>query len=85
MSFYKGNFNTEEELENYVKDKNYDTLEKPGVCVGIVITGKPGDWKVKLRYDDNDTGLDLEVKQIPSTRNEIVSTRIKYFFYLSYF
>jgi len=67
-------FNTEEELENYAMDIDYDTEKMPGLCVGIVIEGTMGDYKVKLRYDDtNYKGVQEKKQQVPTTRLDTVN------------
>jgi len=67
-------FNSEQEMENKVKAQDYAESTNPGLCVGIVITGRPGDYKVRLRFDDNDL-VDRENRrqQVPNTREPIVN------------
>eukprot|EP01022_Parablepharisma_sp_SALTPOND_P033217 TRINITY_DN88309_c0_g1_i1.p1 TRINITY_DN88309_c0_g1~~TRINITY_DN88309_c0_g1_i1.p1 ORF type:complete len:1355 (+),score=109.74 TRINITY_DN88309_c0_g1_i1:227-4291(+) len=78
LDFKLVHFSSEEELEDYVTEKEYDSSAKPGICAGIVITGQPGDWGIKLRFDDDSYEGELEGNQIPTTRNPIVDTIIKY-------
>ena len=72
-------FKDSQELYGYVTDKDYEnTPSKLGVCAAIEITGSSGDWKVSLRFDDNDfEGAIGDPKQIPSTRYPMINTIIK--------
>ena len=68
-------FDSEQEMENSVKAQDYvESTNNPGLCVGIVIGGRPGDYEVKLRFDDNDL-VDRENRrqQVPNTREPIVN------------
>jgi hypothetical protein len=67
-------FDDEQAMESYVKDKDYETSSKPGLCVGITIYDTADGYSIKLRYDDNtfrQTGTTRK-QQIPTTRKEIV-------------
>ncbi len=75
--FRSKKFDNEQQLEDYVTAKDYDTSAMPGVCAGIVVSGTMGNYWVKLRYDDNDYEDVSNPKQIPSTRNEILSDAIQ--------
>eukprot|EP00831_Metopus_contortus_P036806 TRINITY_DN29056_c0_g1_i1.p2 TRINITY_DN29056_c0_g1~~TRINITY_DN29056_c0_g1_i1.p2 ORF type:complete len:867 (-),score=99.53 TRINITY_DN29056_c0_g1_i1:129-2729(-) len=72
MEFSLQHFNSEAEMDDYVKDKDYETSSRPGLCAGIVIPSS--GYSFSLRYDDNNyvtVGQDQK-QQVPSTRDEVV-------------
>jgi ATP-binding cassette subfamily A (ABC1) protein 3 len=73
MTFSTRKFDSEEKLEDYVKDKKYDSVKMPGLCAGIVIKGSNNNYDVKLRFDDN-YNVDYEHKkqQIPTTKTDTI-------------
>ncbi len=78
FAFSSKKFTTSDQLEDYVKTKGYDTSALPGICAAIEVSGSMGDYRVKLRYDDDDYDDIGNPKQIPSTRFSIVGDAIRY-------
>jgi len=67
-------FSTEKGLEDYVTNKEYEGPSMPGLCGGIVIEGTPGDYIVKLRYDDNRIlRRNDRTQQIPNTQLPLIT------------
>jgi len=73
MTFSIKQFDSERELEEYVRHKNYDSSAVPGLCTGIVIKGSENNYDVKLRFDDNyNVESKYKKQQIPTTKRDII-------------
>jgi ATP-binding cassette subfamily A (ABC1) protein 3 len=73
MSFSARRFDSEGELEDYVRHDDYDSNSMPGVCAGIVIEESGNNFDVKLRFDDNYlVDSDYKKQQIPTTKKDTI-------------
>jgi len=74
LNFTAKYFANEGELNDYSTAMRYEKEEMPGICAAIEIEGGNGDYKIKLRYDDNNfLGIEDSKQQIPTTRLPIVN------------
>lgn len=85
-NFTSQTFNSEQDLESYVRNVNYENTNVdpsqrlPGICAGIVtVTTSNDQYEFKLRYeDDNYNKVGVPQRQeVPSEQNDVVNTLTK--------
>ena len=78
-------FNSEAELESYVKSRDYENDEVgnsklPGICGAFVVARSDNDvYEIKLRYEDSHykkAGVPNR-QQVPTTKDRVINTLTK--------